>query len=71
MCRLRSLVQKLIILNRRNPMADGEISFGRFRLDVARRELSRDNKPVQLGGRALDILCVLASAEGAAVTKDG
>jgi hypothetical protein len=51
-------------------MADGEISFGRFRLDLARRELSRDNKPVQLGGRALDILCVLASAGGALVTKD-
>ena len=51
-------------------MADGEISFGRFRLDLARRELSRDNKPVQLGGRALDILCVLATAEGAVVTKD-
>jgi DNA-binding winged helix-turn-helix (wHTH) protein len=64
------LVQKLIILNRHNPMADGEISFGRFRLDLARRELSRDNKPVQLGGRALDILCVLASAGGALVTKD-
>jgi TolB-like protein len=58
------------MLNRHNPMADGEIRFGRFQLDLARRELSRDNKPVQLGGRALDILFVLASAEGAVVSKD-
>ena len=51
-------------------MADGEIRFGRFRLDLARRELRRDNEPLRLGGRALDILCVLAAAEGAVVTKD-
>ena len=51
-------------------MAEGEISFGRFRLDSARRELRRGNEPIQLGGRALDILCVLASAEGAVVSKD-
>src|SRR5215469_1752605 len=51
-------------------MADGEISFGRFRLDFARGELRRDDKPVRLGNRALNILCVLASAEGAVVTKD-
>ena len=51
-------------------MAEGEFSFGRFRLDSARRELRRGNEPVQLGGRALDILCVLASAEGAVVSKD-
>src|SRR6516164_5172480 len=51
-------------------MADGEISFGRFRLDSARRELRRGNERVQLGGRALDILRVLASAEGAVVSKD-
>jgi TolB-like protein/class 3 adenylate cyclase/predicted ATPase/Flp pilus assembly protein TadD len=51
-------------------MVDGEISFGRFRFDLTRRELRRDNSPVRLGNRALDILCVLASAEGALVTKD-
>jgi TolB-like protein len=48
----------------------GEISFGRFRLNLARRELRRDDTPVRLGSRALDILCVLASAGGAVVTKD-
>jgi len=51
-------------------MVEGEISFGRFRLDLARRELRRDQKLVRLGSRALDILCVLASAGGKVVTKD-
>ena len=51
-------------------MVEGEISFGRFRLDLARRELRRDEKPVRLGSRALDILCVLASARGKVVSKD-
>jgi DNA-binding winged helix-turn-helix (wHTH) protein len=64
------LVQKLIVLNRHNAMAEGEISFGRFRLDSARRELRRGDEPVQLGGRGIDILCVLASAEGTLASKD-
>jgi TolB-like protein/predicted ATPase/DNA-binding winged helix-turn-helix (wHTH) protein/class 3 adenylate cyclase len=51
-------------------MVKSEISFGRFRLDLTRRELWRDNRPVRLGRRALDILCVLASTRGAVVTKD-
>jgi TolB-like protein len=50
-------------------MVEGELSFGRFRLDLARRELRRDNRLVRLGSRALDILCVLASAGGKVVTK--
>ena len=51
-------------------MVEDEISFGRFRLDLARRELRRDETLVRLGSRALDILCVLASAGGKVVTKD-
>ena len=51
-------------------MVEGAISFGRFRLDLARRELRRDQKLVRLGSRALDILCVLASAGGKVVSKD-
>ena len=51
-------------------MVEGEISFGRFRLDLARRELRRDQRLVRLGSRALDILCVLASAGGKLVSKD-
>ena len=46
------------------------ISFGRFRLDIARRELLRDGEPVKLYGRALDILCALAAAKGEVVGKD-
>ena len=51
-------------------MVEGKISFGRFRLDLARRELRRDQTLVRLGSRARDILCVLASAEGKVVSKD-
>ena len=51
-------------------MVEGEISFGRFRLDLARRELRRDETLIRLGSRALDILCVLASAGGKVVSKD-
>jgi len=47
-----------------------EINFGRFCLDLARGGLLRDGKPVPLGNRALDILVVLASANGEIVTKD-
>ena len=46
------------------------LSFGPFRLDLDRRALLRDGSPVALGGRALDLLCALASAGGQVVTKD-
>lgn len=46
------------------------IRFGRFELNSGRRELSRDGIPVALGTRALDILCVLASAKGDVINKD-
>lgn len=50
---------------------DGEkVSFGRFLLDLERRELSRDGVRLQLGSRALDILCELTAAKGNVVTKD-
>ena len=39
-------------------MVEGEISFGRGRFDLARREPRRDETLVRLGSRALDILCV-------------
>jgi TolB-like protein len=47
-----------------------EVCFGRFRLDFRRHRLLHDGEPVPLGGRALDILRVLAFAEGAVVSKD-
>ena len=49
---------------------NGNVRFGRFRFDLGQRELSCDGVPVRLGGRALDILSVLASAGGDVVTKD-
>src|ERR1700722_5704029 len=52
------------------PMSVDQIRFGRFRLDLRQRELSRDGMPVHLGSRAIDILRVLASGNGDLVTKD-
>ena len=46
------------------------ISFGRFGLDVCRRELLRDGEPLQLHSRALDILCAMAKVKGEIVRKD-
>src|SRR6266581_2312284 len=47
-----------------------EVNLGGFRFDLRQRELKRDGVPVQLGGRARDILWVLASAKGQVVSKD-
>jgi adenylate cyclase len=51
-------------------VAEGVVNLGSFQLDLGRRQLLRDQEPVRLGSRALDILCVLASAAGALVSKD-
>jgi TolB-like protein/Tfp pilus assembly protein PilF len=51
-------------------MPPDEVAFGPFRLDLGRRQLSRDGVPVQLGGRALELLLVLATANGKVVSKD-
>ena len=48
-------------------MSSEQVTFGRFRFDLGRRELSRDGIPVRLGNRALDVLCVLAAAHISAV----
>jgi DNA-binding winged helix-turn-helix (wHTH) protein len=48
----------------------GAIEFGRFRLLPHRRELRADGVAVELGGRAFDVLVVLAEARGGLVTKD-
>jgi TolB-like protein/tetratricopeptide (TPR) repeat protein len=47
-----------------------ELAFGRFRLDLSQRQLALDGVPIPLGNRALDILCVLAAANGEIVSKD-
>ncbi|MBO0737711.1 MAG: winged helix-turn-helix domain-containing protein [Alphaproteobacteria bacterium] len=53
-----------------NSMGSEEISFGRFRFYPGQRELLRDEVPVPLHRRALDILCALAEAKGEVVSKD-
>src|SRR6516162_7175415 len=50
--------------------AQGAVEFGRYRLLPHRRELRADGEPVELGGRAFDVLMVLIEARGALVTKD-
>lgn len=47
----------------------GVLTFGPFRVDLTRRTLYRDAALVPLGGRALDLLCVLIAAKGDLVTK--
>jgi DNA-binding winged helix-turn-helix (wHTH) protein len=51
-------------------MTESVLCFGRFRLDLARRQLLLDGRRLQLGDRALHVLCALAEARGALVSKD-
>jgi TolB-like protein len=51
-------------------MQQDEVSFGRFRLDLRHRKLTGEGRPIELKGKAFDILAVLASAQGEVVTKD-
>ncbi len=44
--------------------------FGRFRLDLARRELSAAGKPVAISSRAFDLLQLLIEHRDRVVTKD-
>jgi DNA-binding winged helix-turn-helix (wHTH) protein len=46
------------------------IEFGRFRVLPRRRELLADGLPVELGGRAFDLLLALIEADGLLVTKE-
>ena len=50
--------------------ARNHIRFGRFALDLVERQLTCSDQPVKLSSRALDILCELASANGAVVDKN-
>ena len=54
------------------PVTDTPIAvdFGRFRVLLHRRELLADNRPLELGGRAFDVLMALIEARGAVVSKD-
>jgi TolB-like protein/DNA-binding response OmpR family regulator len=46
------------------------LSLGRFRLDLGRRELSRDGQPLRLHRHPLGILCALAEAQGGIVSRE-
>ena len=46
------------------------VEFGRFRILPHRRQLLADNRPVDLGARAFDVLMALIEARGAVVSKD-
>lgn len=48
---------------------EGAIFFGPFQLRPAARLLERDGKPVHIGGRALDVLILLAERAGEVVSK--
>src|SRR5260370_33858970 len=50
--------------------ASAAIEFGRFSVLPHRRELLADGRPLDLGGRAFDVLMVLIEASGAVVSKD-
>jgi hypothetical protein len=50
--------------------APASVEFGRFRILPHRREILADGRPIELGGRAYDVLMALIEANGAVVTKD-
>jgi DNA-binding response OmpR family regulator len=56
-------------MRRVSPTGQPESRFRPFRLDGHGRRLTCDRAPVSIGGRALDILLVLARAAGETVGK--
>jgi len=50
--------------------APASFEFGRFRILPQRRKVLADGRPLELGGRAFDVLVVLVEADGAVVRKD-
>src|SRR5689334_15615838 len=50
--------------------APASFEFGRFRILPQRREVLADDRPMELGGRAFDLLVALLEANGAVVSKD-
>src|SRR5260370_12608283 len=49
--------------------AMASVSFGRFQVSRHRREFLADGRPVQIGGRAFDVLMALIDAQGSVVSK--
>lgn len=53
-----------------NSVQDVAFAFGRFKLVPSQQILVRDNRPVKLGGRALDILHLLLMRAGEEVSRN-
>jgi TolB-like protein len=50
--------------------APASVEFGRFRILPHRREVFAEGRPIELGGRAFDVLMALIEANGAVVGKN-
>ena len=50
--------------------ASASVEFGRFTVLPLRRELLSDGVPIELGGRAFDVLMALIEANGTVLSKD-
>src|SRR5689334_20551603 len=50
--------------------ADKTFSFGPFRLEVAKRLITKDGRALDVGGRALDVLVALVEQAGTVVSKN-
>src|SRR5690242_2250670 len=50
--------------------APASVEFGCFRILTHRREVLAEGRPMELGGRAFDVLMALIEAKGAVVSKD-
>jgi DNA-binding winged helix-turn-helix (wHTH) protein len=60
-----------IVSHRASPaLTHAAIEFGRFRVLLRERRLLAGGEPIELGGRAFDLLMILIEADGALVTKD-
>jgi predicted ATPase/DNA-binding winged helix-turn-helix (wHTH) protein len=52
-----------------NHIADGVIAFGPFRLFAVERLIERSGEPLQLGGRAMDVLIALVDRAGDVLSR--
>src|SRR6266478_6779903 len=50
--------------------ASAIVEFGRFTVELRRRQLLADGQPIKLGGRAFDLLMALIEASGKVVSKN-
>jgi len=50
--------------------APASVEFGHFRILPHRREVLANGRPIELGGRAYDVLMALIASDGAVVSKD-